>query len=281
MAPPRSRSARADVLLRRMPHVPEAVKARLRTEFIETEQPRGQSVALEKFYAHLEAVGRTPDQVRSADFETLSASRTAHRILLQALRSYASDVPLAAARPVSQYWDHWLNSHYNVKPRKSCISTRVALLACDWPSSWLVAVPLLDQTIRINGQRFTALAPKTRDAVVQAVGMLGTARVWAQKRGVTLDDAFSPTLFECFTRFMLLERNVSSQTVADYLERIRILGQRGQIIGPESQLTLKELIGALRDDAAEDEPGKRAKVRAFRAQFTLTDLLNQSQKNTI
>lgn len=275
--PVRSREERITVLLSSMPHVPEAVKARFQEAFLKADpNPRGMPKALEKFYAHLEAVGRPPEQVTPEDFQVLSASRTGHRVLLSALRKYAPEVPLAAARPVSQTWDHWLNSNYNQKPKRPRLSTRVALAPEAWPAAWRAAVPLLDQVIRADEKRFGALAAKTRDSVVQAVGMLTTARVWAQTRGVDLDETFSPDLFEAFTRFMLLEREVSAGTVLDYLERIRILADRGQLLGSEARLTLTDLIGALRDDAADQEPGKHAKLRAFREQFTLADLLKRA-----
>lgn len=275
--PVRSREERVAGLLRSMPHVPESVKARFQKAFLQADpSPRGMPKSLEKFYAHLEEMGRSPDQVTPEDFQVLSSSRTSHRVLLTALRKYAPDVPLAAARSITQHWDHWLNSTYNTKSKKPKISTRIALAPEDWPEAWQQAVSLLDQVTRVSGQRFRALAPKTRDAVVQAVGMLATARVWAQARGVELDETFSPDLFEAFTRFMLLEREVSSRTVADYLERIRILADRGQLLGLEARLVLTDLIGSLRDDAADQEPGKRAKIRAFRDEFTLADLLKRA-----
>lgn len=274
--PVKSRHQRAETLLSRMPHVPDAVKSRFQTVFLKVDpSPRGMPKALERFYAHLEAFGRSPEQVVTGDFEALSSSRTGHRILLSALRQFAPEVPLAAARPVSQSWDHWLNSSYNEKQRKPRISTRVALVPEDWPEAWQSVIPSLDQVIRLNGRRFPALAPKTRETVIQAVGMLATAQAWAQERGVDLNGRW-PDLFEAFTRFMRLERKVSYRTVADYLERIRILGDRGQLLDRAGRLALTDLIGALRDEAADEEPGKRAKIRAFRNDFTLADLLKRA-----
>ena len=275
--PVKSRPERAAMLLSGMSHVPTLVRARFQDAFLQADpSPRGMPKALEKFYAHLDTVGRSPEQVLPEDFEVLSSSRTGHRVLLSALRKFAPDVPLAAARPVSQKWDHWLNSTYNQKPKKPKTSTRVALVSDEWPEAWRAAVPMLDQVIRVEGKRFPALSPKTRENVLQAVGMQGKARAWAQERGVELDETFSPDLFESFTRFMLLEREVSARTVADYLERIRILGERGQLLDPGARLALTDLVGALRDEAADEEPGKRAKIRSFRDQFALPDLLKRA-----
>ncbi len=272
----KTRAERAALLLRRMPHVPEAVKVRFRAGFMQKDQPSGLPKSLERFYAHLEAVGRSPAQVETEDFEALSKSRSMHRALLAGLRWYAPDVPLAAARPISQKWDHWLNATYNQKPLKPKRSTQVGLAAEDWPEAWQDAIPLLDQVTRVDGRRLPALAPKTRDSVVQAVGMLAVANIWARKRGVELDGTLSPDLFESFTRFMLLEREVSARTVADYLERIRMLADRGQLLSSEARLTLTDLVGALREDAADQEPGKRAALRSFREQFSLTDLVKRA-----
>ncbi len=75
---------------------------------------------------------------------------------------------------------------------------------------------------------------------------------------------------------MLLERKVSTRTVADYLERVQMFADRGDLLGDDAAETLSELVGALREDAAEQEPGKRAQLRRFREQFTLTDILNRA-----
>ena len=135
----KSRQARAQTLLAGMPDVPEDVRQRFATAFlIKDPAPRGMPKALQAFYAHMRAVRRVPAQVRADDFIALSASRTAHRVLLGALRQFAPEVPLAAARTVSKHWDHWLNSTYNKKPRSRRVSTRVALLPDDWPAAWQV-----------------------------------------------------------------------------------------------------------------------------------------------
>ncbi|MFG6592636.1 hypothetical protein [Sulfitobacter sp. 1A12157] len=275
--PLKSRQDRALVLLSRMPHVPKTVKGRFQEAFLQADpSPRGMPRALERFYAHLEAVGRRPEQVISEDFKTLSSSRTAHRTLLAALRKFAPEVPLAAARSTSQRWDHWLNSRYNQKPKKPTKSSRIALIQEDWPMTWKSAIPTLDKVVRIDGQRFRKLASKTRDSVTQAVGMLGAARIWARERGVDLDASYSAELFEAFTRFMLLEREASARTVADYLERIRMFAARGGLLTVPGSVAMSELIGALRDEAAEEEPTKRAKVRSFRERFTLADVLSRA-----
>ncbi|MCX8226323.1 MAG: hypothetical protein OTI35_09630 [Sulfitobacter sp.] len=231
---------------------------------------------MEKFYTHLETQGRSPDQVTAADFEGLTSSRTSHRVLMHALRQFAPEVPLAAARLVSKKWDHWLNANYNPKVKRPRPSRRVALAPETWPQAWRSVIPSLDQVVRVDGRRFRPLAPKTRENVLQAVGMLGVAKAWGQQRGVALDESFSPDLIEAFNRFMLLEREVSTRTVADYLERIRAFGERGHLLRPNARLALADLIGALREDAADQEPGKRVKLRAFRTKFTLTDLLTRA-----
>lgn len=106
--------------------------------------------------------------------------------------------------------------------------------------------------------------------------MLAAARFWAQERGVELDASFPAELFEAFTRFMLLEREASARTVADYLERIRMFTARGDLLTPIAQNAISELIGALRDESAEHEPTKHAKVRAFKEQFSLADVLSRA-----
>ena len=75
---------------------------------------------------------------------------------------------------------------------------------------------------------------------------------------------------------MLLEREASARTVADYLERIRMFTARGDLLTPIAQNAISELIGALRDESAEHEPTKHAKVRAFKEQFSLADVLSRA-----
>jgi|TARA_R110002124_G_scaffold154872_1_gene321939 integrase len=275
--PIETREQRLATLLEGFQHVPAIVQDRLSTAFLEADlTPRGMPKALTRFYAHLETAGRTPEQVATEDFETLSSSRTAHRTLLTALRKFAPEVPLAAARPITQHWDHWLNSRYNQKPKRPRKSIRVAHAPEDWPEVWQSVMPALDRVVRVNGRRFRKLAFKTRNSVIQAIGMLAAARIWAQKRGVDLDASCSAELFEAFTRFMLLEREASARTAADYLERIRMFAARGGLLPVPASIAISELIGALRDEAAEEEPTKRAKVRNFRERFTLADVLTRA-----
>jgi len=272
--PVETREQRLATLLDGFQNVPAIVQDRLSAAFLEADlTPRGMPKALSRFYAYLEAVGRTPVQVIAEDFGSLSSSRTAHRTLLTALRKFAPEVPLAAARPVSQHWDHWLNSRYNQKPKRLRKSTRVAHTPENWPKVWQSAIPALDRVVRVDGQRFRKLAPKTKGAVIQAVGMLAAARFWAQERGVDMDASCSAELFEAFTRFMLLEREASARTVADYLERIRMFAARGDLLTFPAQIAISELIGALRDESAEQEPTKRAKIRVFKERFSLADVL--------
>ena len=250
----KSREQRLAILVKGMPHVPTTVQNRFAEVFLKMDpSPRGMRKALEVFFAHLETVGRTPEQVVAEDFKVLSSSRTAHRTLLAALRKFVPEVLK--------------------KPRKS---TRVAHAPKYWPKAWQSAIPALDQAVRVDGQRLRKLAPKTKAAVIQAVGMLAAARFWAQERGVELDASFPAELFEAFTRFMLLEREASARTVADYLERIRMFTARGDLLTPIAQNAISELIGALRDESAEHEPTKHAKVRAFKEQFSLADVLSRA-----
>ena len=189
--PIETREQRLATLLEGFQHVPAIVQDRLSTAFLEADlTPRGMPKALTRFYAHLETAGRTSEQVATEDFETLSSSRTAHRTLLTALRKFAPEVPLAAARPVSQHWDNWLNSRYNQKAKKLRRSTRVALVTEDWPEVWQSVIPALDRVVRVDGHRFRKLASKTTGNVIQAIGMLGAALIWAQERGVDLDETF-------------------------------------------------------------------------------------------
>lgn len=280
--PIETREQRLATLLEGFQHVPAVVQGRLSTAFLEADlTPRGMPKALKRFYAHLEAVGRTPEQVIAEDFESLSSSRSAHRTLLTALRKFAPEVPLAAARSTSQRWDRWLNDRYNQKPKKLRKSTRVALVPEDWHEVWQSVIPALDRVVRVNGRRCRKLSPKTRNSVIQAVGMLAAARIWAQERGVDLDASCSAELFEAFTRFMLLEREASTRTAADYLERIRMFAARGGLLTVPANIAMSELIGALRDEAAEEEPTKRAKVRDFRSRFTLADVLTRALSLTV
>lgn len=275
--PVKSREQRVAKLLKGMPHVPPSVKIRFEEAFLQADpSPRGMPKALEVFYAHLAAAGRLPEHVTTEDFELLSASRTGHRTLLAALRKFAPGVPLAAARLISQRWDHWLNNRYNQKPLKPITYSRVSLAVEEWPDVWQSVVPRLDQVTRINGRRFPALAPKTRENVLHAVGMLATARKWARACGISLGETFSSDLLEVFYRYMLIQRKVSTRTVADYLERAQIFGNRGDLLDDHANETLSELVGTLREDASEQEPSKRAKLRRFREQFTLTDILKRA-----
>mgnify|MGYP003112805507 CR=1 FL=1 len=272
--PIETREQRLATLLEGFQHVPAIVQNRLSTAFLEADlSPRGMPKALTRFYTHLEAVGRTSEQVIAEDFGSLSSSRTAHRTLLTALRKFAPEVPLAAARSTSQHWDRWLNSRYNQKVKRPRKSTRVAHAPEDWPEVWQSVIPELERVVRVEGQRFRKLASKTRDSVIQAVGMLAAARIWAEARDVQFDGTFSSNLFEAFTRFMLLEREASARTTADYLERIRMFAARGDLLTLPASIAMSELIGALRDEAAEEEPTKRAKLRGFRERFTLGDVL--------
>ncbi|WP_430939489.1 hypothetical protein [Rhodovulum sp. YNF3179] len=235
--------------------------------------------ALERFYARLAAEGRAPEQVRAEDFAAVSASRTAFRTLMTALARFAPDVPTAAARPVKEEWDRWLNSRYNAKPRKPPRSRRVALAPEDWPERWQAALPRLEQRVRRGEERYRPLAPTSRDSVIQAVGMCATARRAAMETGTALGDSFSPELAEAFLAFMLERENpktggpVSYRTIADYMERIASFAIRGGLMTTDGAETFSEITAACREEQALETPAKHGKVRAFMAKHGLDSIL--------
>ena len=147
--------------------------------------PRGVPAALEAFFGHLAAAGRSPLQARTEDFETVATSRTLSTILLYGLKTFAPQVPLAAARPVQQRYDAKLNATYNVKEKRPRKSQRVgALPERRGPQAGRLPLPLLDKRVRVAETLvFARLAPRTRDSVVQAVGMCAKAREWARGKG--------------------------------------------------------------------------------------------------
>ncbi len=126
--PPRPPAARIETLVDRMPHVPPAVADCAASAVVEGRfTRRGGPAALERFYAHMLATGRAPQQARLEDFAAVSSGRTGLIVLMKALEAFDPSVPLAAARPLRQHWDRWLNARYNAKAPKARTSTRVAL----------------------------------------------------------------------------------------------------------------------------------------------------------
>lgn len=279
---PKTRAERAAAARARMPQVPCQVVDRVCAAFEVGDFPeRGVFAALDDFFGHLAREELAFEEVLSADFRVVGRTRTRLRTLLWGLRRFAPEVPLAAAGEAVQEWDRWLNSRYNVKPTKARQSTRVATAPEEWPDTWQATLPLLDQSLWIGETRHRRLAPKTRAAVVQAVGMAAAARSWAAERGVVLGENVDADTIEVLSRYLLGERRVTPRTAADYLERVRVFAGRGSLLDAEARAALREIVGALREEAGEADPGKREKVRAFRRRFTLADVMHKAIELTL
>ena len=277
-----TREARADALVARLPHVPKPVAAAMAAHLRQQDFPqRGVPAVMEEFFGHLDQVGRSPLQARTEDFEAVATSRTRLYALLYGLKAFAPHVPLAEARPVQKRYDAALNATYNVKEKRERKSTRIGLLPAEWPESWQAAVPLLDRRIRVGESTLARLAPRTRDSVIQAVGMCATAREWAHEKGVVLTDAFDADLVDVTARFLLVERAVSPRTAADYVERIRALALRGRLLDEAGDAAFTDAISELREDAEAETPGKIAKVRAFERDWHLGDILIRAHQLSI
>jgi hypothetical protein len=269
-----TREARAEAMVVRLPHVPKPVAAAMAAHFRQKDFTcRGVPAALEAFFGHLAGAGRSPLQARTEDFETVSTSRTRLYALLYGLKTFAPHVPLAAARPVQQRYDAKLNATYNAKEMRPRKGQRVALVPERWPTSWQGPLPLLDKRVRFGEAVFARLAPRTRNSVVQAVGMCARAREWAGGKGVAVSDAFDDELVDVTARYLLVERAVSPRTTADYFERIRMFALRGNLIDEAGYAALSDAIAELRDDANAVTPGKIAKVREFERKWHLGDIL--------
>jgi integrase len=65
-------------------------------------------------------------------------------------------------------------------------------------------------------------------------------------------------------------------SAADYLERVRSFAGRARLLTPSADAMFAELIAALRYEADEEEPTKRAKVRAFRENHSLADIVRKA-----
>lgn len=193
--------------------------------------------------------------------------------MITGLRAFAPDVPLAPAAPVTQKWDAWLNARYNEKAKVPREYSRIAALPADWPESWRAALPALSRTVRPYRYPLRPLAPKTRTAVIDAVGMLQTCRGWARERGVHCGEKPTPELYEAYQRYLLHERKISFGSAADYIERTRMFFMRAGLFDEETVATVDELVGALQDLATDEEPGKRQTLREFRRKFQLSDVL--------
>lgn len=268
---------RAAAFAARAPHIPSDVMARMQAHLRGGTFPeRGIPAAMNDFYHRLAQANLPPDLVTEGIYAAVATSRSRLRALLKGLRMFAPDVPLSPAAPVTQHWDRWLNARYNAKPPKQNVCRRVGAAPQDWPEAWASAIPALDRTVRPYGARLPRLAPKTRDAVISAVGLLAKSRDWAAARGVALSPDPSADLFEAFLRFLIAERDVSFRTAADYCERLRMFFLRAGLLDRDSLAALAGLIGALAEEATDTDPGKWTKLREFRKHFTLADILHKA-----
>ncbi|WP_026759109.1 site-specific integrase [Sediminimonas qiaohouensis] len=274
----RTRDQRAGELPARMPHVPVNVVRRMLDHLSEKEfSQRGMPAALESFYLELDKAGLAPEQVTADVFQAVGTSRSRFRCLVAALRQFAPEVPLSPSLPVRQEWDHWLNVRYNKKEKGEGSTCRVGLAPEDWPEAWGEALPALDRSVRPYGTRLKRLAPNTKGTVVSAVGMLARARTWATSRGVDLPARPSGELFDGFLRYLDEERNVSFGTARDYLESARMFFLRAGLFDEESFEAISDLISALHAEAVATDPGKWARLKEFRAKFTLADVLEKAE----
>lgn len=281
--PKKTRATRIATLLGKMPSVPRFIAEKAAAGAVDGQfTARGGPAALERFYAHLLAEGRAPQQAQLEDFVAVTTSRTGLIVLMKALETFDPSVPLAPARPLRQDWDRWLNARYNSKPNKARTSGRVALSPADWPESWAAAVPLLDRRVRVNGRRYRALAPKTRESLMQAVGLCAAARHWAAGQGVEMPQTFSTDLAEAFLRFLFRDTNadgtprgpVSMGTAADYFERVMLFARRASLFTPEIDTYFGEIHTALASESSDATPTKHEKLRKFLSKYGLSDLLH-------
>lgn len=266
---------RAASLAGRAPHIPADVMARMQAQLrAGVPLERGMPAAIEDFYNRLAQDKLPPDLVTEEIYAAVATSRSRLRALLKGLRLFAPAVPLSPAAPVTQRWDAWLNARYNAKPARPRDSRRVGLAPEAWPKAWAAAAPCLDRTVRPYGNRLPRLALKTQAAVISAVGLLAKSREWAGAQGVEIAPTPSADLFEAFFRFLITQRGVSFGTAADYCERLRMFFMRAGLFNEDSLTALGNLTGALKEEAADSDPGKWTKLRAFRKNFTLGDLLS-------
>ena len=110
--------------------------------------------------------------------------------------------------------------------------------------------------------------------MISAVGLLAKSRNWAATQGVEIAPTPSEDLFEAFFRFLITQRGVSFGTAADYCERLSMFFMRAGLFDEASLTALTDLKGALSEEATDSDPGKWAKLRGFRKNFSLSDLLH-------
>ncbi len=264
-------------LVARAPDIPSDVMARMQDHLRHQAFPeRGMPAAMQDFYQRLAQANLPPDLVTQEIYDAVATSRSRLRTLLTGLQMFAPDVPVSPAAPVKQRWDAWLNARYNAKTPKQAVCRRVGLAPQDWPETWSAALPALDKTVRPYGARLPRLAPKTRDAVISAVGLLAQSREWAATRGVDVAPVLSADLFDVFVHFLIEDRDVSYRTAADYCERLRMFFLRAGLFDHASLAALADLTGALAEEATDKDPGKWAKLRDFRKRFALSDILHKA-----
>jgi len=245
---------------------------------------RGTAAAIDDFFAHLRADGRGVHQVTAEDFRVVGRNRTRFRTLMSALGRFAPWVPLAEAAEVRRAFDAALNARY-AKPRRGPRrSPRLSLLPEHWPPEWREALPALDRSWRgrpsaahPRGRRHGPLRGKSRESVVQAVGMLAAARADMVAHGLSPGTAIDPPLIDGFVTYLLPALDRSPATVADYVERTAIFARRGRLVDADTDAHLSETVAILRDDeAGEDRPQKAAALARFRARYTLVDVIHRA-----
>ncbi|WP_333834912.1 hypothetical protein [Rubrimonas sp.] len=180
----------AAALIALVPHAPRDVVARMAAMRLKGPLPRrGVLGPLERFFSGLAKAGRAPEQALMGDFAAAADNRAQLYALLWGLETWAPNVPLAAARPLRQIYDAALNAKYNAKPPKPRVYERVGPPPEEWPAELRRACALLERNVRIAGRK-TLKPPKpgTRESIIQAVGMMVAARLWALSHGVELEE---------------------------------------------------------------------------------------------
>ena len=272
-----ARSRKVAALPARVPDLPPAVLARMQGHLREAEFPvRGLAAAMQDFFARLNAAGLSPELVTPDIYAAVGTSRSRLRALITGLRAFAPEVPLAPAAEATRRWDAWLNARYGAKPEKPRASPLQGLPVTAWPEAWQRAVPALDRSVRPYGYPLRPLGVKTRASVISAVGLLAASRDWAADQGVVVPDHPSAELFEAYERYLLLERNLSLRTAGDYCERLQLFFLRAGLFNEASLGALDDILGALREAASDETPGKQAVLRAFRQRFHLGDVLHKA-----
>ncbi|MDV7145894.1 hypothetical protein R3X27_24715 [Tropicimonas sp. TH_r6] len=265
---------RIEQFVRRMPDVPPSVAQDAASAIVlGFFSSRGVAQALQRFYASLTAAGRPPELATVDDFTAAASNRTALIGLMSALELVDTSVPLSIAKPLRQGWDHWLNQKYNKRPRKPRQSQRVSLLPEEWPESWARAVPLLEKRVRTERCSYRRPHAKTREMIIQAVGMCAAARHWAIAEGIEPSEGFTEEVAEVFLRFLFQRPRMSARSAADYFGRVITFARRARLFEPEGEEIFCEILGALEAEATDQDPSKKKKLRDFHRSFDLSDVL--------